>query len=402
VLSVSRLLNNRVEAADALRYGRESRRLPPHLLHYSRDKKPVVVWTSTRRCNLHCAHCYTDSLDRDYPGELTTVQALGMVDELAEFGSPVLLISGGEPLRRPDVMQVACHAVDRGMRVVLSTNGTLLTPEVALELRDIGLSYVGISIDGPPETHDRFRGARGAFEASMRGIAACQSAGLKTGLRVTLTRANQHSLPWIFDLLVQHDIHRLCIYHLAPTGRGSRLKDFALNHEETRRAMDLIFERTRALHDAGFEAEVLTADNHADAAYLWMDVARREPGRAGEVRELLRWNGGNQSGQAIACIDADGTVYADQFWRWRPLGNVTEQSFRDIWAESPAPLLRALRQRPERLPDRCRACRFLDVCNGNFRSRAEATTGDPWAPDPLCYLSDDEIAPAAEPVHAHH
>lgn len=398
MLSVSRLVNGTVTEGDALRYERHSKRLPSHLLHYSVDKKPVVVWTSTHRCNLHCAHCYTDSFDREYPGELTTDEALTLVDDLADFGSPVLLISGGEPFRRPDVETVAEYAIGRGMRVVFSTNGTLVTPERAQRLAQMGVSYVGISIDGRPETHDHFRGSLGAFDASMRAVAACREAGLKTGLRFTLTKANQADLPWLFDLMVERDVRRLCVYHLAPTGRGGRIQKFAPTAEETRAALDLIVERTRALAAEGFETEVLTADNHADAAYLWMTIARDEPERAGSVWQLLQWNGGNQSGEAIACVDSDGSIYADQFWRWRSLGNVRERPFSETWAVDPPPLLRELRDRAARLPERCRACRFLSVCNGNFRSRAEAITGDVWAADPFCYLTDAEIS--GEPVGA--
>jgi Fe-coproporphyrin III synthase len=392
MLSVSRLLTGRVEEADALRYGRDSARLPSHLLHFSADKRPVVVWTSTRRCNLHCGHCYTDSFDRDYPDELSTSEALAMVDDLAAFGSPVLLISGGEPLRRADIDTVAAHAVARGMRVVLSTNGTLLTPERAAQLKAIGFSYVGISIDGPPDSHDRFRGTRGAFGASMAGIRACRDAGIKAGLRFTLTNHNQHDLPWLFDLMEAEGVGRLCIYHLAPTGRGARLKGFVPSLAETRAAMDYVFDRVLRMAQTGFESEVLTADNHADAAYLWMRVLREAPARAQSVWRLLEWNGGNRSGQAIGCIDADGSVYADQFWRWRPLDSIRERPFSAIWSEDPPTLLRDLRDRTGRLPGRCQDCRFLPLCNGNFRSRAEATTGDAWGADPLCYLTDKETA----------
>ncbi|MEX2031974.1 MAG: radical SAM protein, partial [Dehalococcoidia bacterium] len=331
MLGVSRLLTGTVSEGDALRFGRRSGALPPHLLHYSEDKRPVVVWTSTRRCNLHCAHCYTDSHDRDYPGELTTLEAFGMVDGLADAGVPVLLISGGEPLRRSDLLDVARYARSRAMRVVLSTNGTLLTPAVAGQLAEIGVSYVGISIDGPPEVHDRFRGLRGAFEASMRGVDACRDAGLRVGLRVTLTKSNLADLPWLFDLMEKRDVPRLCIYHLAPTGRGARIQDFVPTHEETRAALDYDFERLLDMHARGLEPEVLTADNHADAAYLWMHLARTQPERADEVQTLLQWNGGNGSGRAIAAVDANGDVYADQFWRWRPLGNVRDSSFSEIW-----------------------------------------------------------------------
>lgn len=392
MLSVSRLLTGTATESDALRYGRQSGRLPSHLLHYSEDKRPVVVWTSTRRCNLHCAHCYTDSHDRAYPGELSTSEALAMVDRLAEASVPVLLISGGEPLRRPDLLEIAAHARERGLRVVLSTNGSLITPETAFALADIQVSYVGISIDGRPEIHDRFRGMRGAFDASMRGIEACRDAGLKVGLRVTLTKSNLDDLPWLFDLMEEREVPRLCIYHLAPTGRGAKIQDFTPSHDDTRRALDVVFDRVLSMHQRGLEPEVLTADNHADAAYLWMHIGRTQPERQASVATLLRWNGGNGSGRAIAAVDADGTVYADQFWRWRPLGNIRTQSFEEIWDTRPAPLLQDLRDRRERLPDRCQGCRFLDFCNGNFRSRTEAVTGDTWGMDPLCYLTDEEVS----------
>lgn len=394
MLSVSRLLTDRDEQADVLRYGRQSRRLPSHLLHYSADKRPVVVWTSTHRCNLHCVHCYTDSRDREYSGELTTAEAISMVDDLADFGSPVLLISGGEPLRRPDIEDVARHAISRGMRVVLSTNGTLLTPERAARFAELGVSYVGISIDGRPSTHDQFRGMQGAYEASVNALRACRDAGLKTGLRFTLTKHNQADLPWLFELMEAEGIHRLCVYHLAPTGRGARIQQFAPTASETRAALDRIFDRVESWNTQGQDVELLTADNHADAGYLWMRVQRTHPDRAQATWEMLKWNGGNQSGTAIACIDADGAVYADQFWRWREIGNVRERAFSDIWSSSPPPLLRELRDRAGRLPTRCQECRFLPICNGNFRSRAEAVTGDMWGEDPFCYLTDEEVSSA--------
>jgi radical SAM protein with 4Fe4S-binding SPASM domain len=391
MLSLSRLLTDRVEEADVLRYQRHSAQLPSHLLHYSEDKRPVVVWTSTHRCNLHCVHCYTDSRDREYPGELTTDEAFAMVDDLAAFGSPVLLISGGEPLRRPDIEEVAAHAVSRGMRVVLSSNGTLLTPERAARLADIGISYVGISIDGRPSTHDRFRGMQGAYDASLSALRSCREAGIKTGLRFTLTKANQDDLPWLFDLMEAEDIRRLCVYHLAPTGRGAKIQQFAPTHEETRSALDYMFRRVEEWWAEGHECELLTADNHADSAYLWLHINRTSPERAAAARTLLEWNGGNQSGSAIACVDSDGSVYADQFWRWRPLGNVRERAFSEIWGDDPPELLQQLRTREARLPQRCQDCRFSDLCNGNFRSRAEAITGDLWGDDPFCYLTDAEV-----------
>jgi len=392
MLGVAQLLTGEVTEGDALRYGRESARLPSKLLHYSKDKRPVVVWTSTRTCNLHCGHCYTDSHDEAYEDELSTAEALAMVDDLADFGSPVLLISGGEPLRRRDLLTVAAHARGRGMRVVISTNGTLITPSVAEQLAEAGVSYVGISIDGRPANHDKFRGMKGAFDASMRAIEACKDAGLKVGLRFTLTRTNRLDLPWLFDLMEERGVPRLCVYHLAPTGRGARLKGFVPSVEETRESMDLIFDRTLELAKRGLHPDVLTADNHADAAYLSLRIARTDPERGESVHRLLSWNGGNGSGKAIACIAPNGDVYPDQFWRWRTVGNIRKRPFSSIYGDDPPELLRQLRDRVNLLPERCQSCAFLDVCNGNFRSRAEATTGDTWGMDPLCYLTDDEVS----------
>jgi radical SAM protein with 4Fe4S-binding SPASM domain len=251
---------------------------------------------------------------------------------------------------------------------------------------------VGISIDGRPATHDKFRGQAGAFAASMEAVEACRDAGLRTGLRFTLTKANQGDLPWLLELMEERKVPRLCIYHLAPSGRGGRIGQFAPTGAETRAALDLLFDYAERSAAAGRAAEILTADNHVDNAYLWMRVAERQPDRAEEVWQLLEWNGGNQSGQAIACVDSDGTVYPDQFWRWQGVGNVRAQSFEAIWSTNPRPLLRELRDRRSRLPQRCQGCRFVSICNGNFRSRAEATTGDRWGEDPFCYLSDEEIA----------
>jgi len=395
MLSISRLLSDTSAQSDTLRYGRHSAKLPAHLLHYSEDKKPVVVWTSTRRCNLHCMHCYTDSTNKPHPDELSTSEAIAMVDDLADYGSPVLLISGGEPLSRPDVTDVAGHAVSRGMRVVFSTNGTQIDEAWIQKFADIGISYVGISIDGRPETHDKFRGQRGAFDRSLAALEACRDAGIRTGLRFTITRANQQDRPWVFSLMAERNIPRLCVYHLAPSGRGARIAEYAPSIEETRDALDVIFDETEALTAAGYQPEVLTADNHCDAAYLWMRVAERQPEHADDVWRLLEWNGGNQSGRAIACIDAERSIYADQFWRWRPLGNVREAPFSTTWDVDPPQLLRDLRNRRSLLPQRCQDCRFVTVCNGNFRSRAEATTGDTWGADPFCYLSDEEVARVA-------
>lgn len=390
MLSVSRLLNGSVRPDDALRYGRASNRGPAHLLHYSRDKKPVVVWNVTQRCNLHCAHCYSGSYDRAYPGELTTAEGLSLIADLAEFGVPTLLFSGGEPLMRPDLLQLASAARDAGLRTVLSTNGTRLDAERAQDVADAGFSYVGISIDGIGPLHDKMRGSRGAFDSAVAGIRAAQSVGLRTGIRFTIHGLNRHQLGAVFELAESEGVDRLCVYHLAYAGRGERMRRFDLPPAETRKAVDEIFDRSAALWRSGSEMEVLTVDNPVDGVALLMRLQETEPVRAGEVERLLRWNGGNQSGIAIACVDPKGNVHPDQFSWDVTVGNVRDQRFAEIWGKDNA-ALRPYRKRPRELDGRCRHCRHYDICNGGLRVRAESAEGYFGASDPACYLSDAEI-----------
>jgi 12,18-didecarboxysiroheme deacetylase len=391
MIGISKLYCGTVEPSDALRYGRLSKDLPSHLLQFSADKKPVVVWNVTRACNLKCIHCYAHAVRRSRETELTTEQAKNMIDDLAQFGVPVLLFSGGEPLVRPDLVELARYAVAKGMRAVISTNGTLITREKAEELKSVGLSYVGVSLDGMEAINDQFRGKKGAFREAMEGIRNCQEAGLKVGLRFTINRMNMDEVSRIFDLLEASNIPRVCFYHLVYAGRGSDLIDQDLGHEETRKVVDLIMDRTKDLHDRGMAKEVLTVDNHADGPYLYLRMLRQRDPRAEEVLSLLKMNEGNNSGRGIGCISWDGSVYADQFWRHCSFGNILEKPFSKIWTDLSNPLMAKLKDKKRYVKGRCASCQWLDICGGNFRVRAEAATGDLWAPDPACYLSDEEI-----------
>ena len=392
MIGISKLYCGTVEPSDALRYGRKSERLPSDLLQFSKDKKPVVVWNCTRRCNLNCVHCYSRSKDRTYAGELTTDEARVMIDDLAAFGAPVLLFSGGEPLLRKDLFELAQYAVDKGMRAVISTNGTRIDQPTARRLKSIGLSYVGISLDGMEQTNDAFRGKKGAFAAAMQGIENCQEAGLKVGLRFTINRQNADQVGLLFDLIEKRGIPRVCFYHLVYSGRGSELVEQDLDHEQTRRMVDYIIDRTARLHRDGRLTEVLTVDNHADGVHLYNRLLRENPDRAAKVLELLSYNEGNNTGRGIGCISWDGEVYPDQFWRNRSLGNIRTQPFSKIWTDETNDFLMKLKDKRPHLTGRCASCRWVDVCGGNFRARAEAVSGDPWADDPACYLTDEEIA----------
>lgn len=392
MIGISKLYCGTVEPSDALRYGRDSAKLPSHLLQFSSDKRPVVVWNITRRCNLKCIHCYAHANETTSKDELSTEEGKKLIDDLAGFGVPVILFSGGEPLVRKDLPELASYAVEKGMRAVISTNGTLITDNVAKELKDIGLSYVGISLDGTEKVNDRFRGVKGAFNSAINGIKSCKKAGIKVGLRFTVNNHNGNEIPAIFDILEDMDIPRVCFYHLVYAGRGSKMIEEDLSHEKSREIVDLIIDKTRSLHERGKPKEVLTVDNHADGPYLYLRLLKEDPDRAAEVLKLLEMNDGNNSGRGIGCVSWDGEVYADQFWRHYSFGNIKEKPFSEIWTDTSEPLMKKLKEKKKHVKGKCASCRWLDICGGNFRVRAEAATGDLWAPDPACYLTEEEIA----------
>ncbi len=393
MIGISKLYCGAVEASDPLRYGRESDKLPSHLLQFSKDKKPVVVWNMTKRCNLRCVHCYALAEGEDHRGnELSTEEGKGLIDDLAQFGVPVILFSGGEPLLREDLPELIDHAVKKGVRAVISTNGTLITEEKARRFAGSSLSYIGISLDGIGDVNDLFRGKKGAFEKALAGVRNAKKTGIKVGLRFTINRRNYKEIPKIFDLIEQEDIERACFYHLVYSGRGSKLRDDDLAHDEARRVVDYIMDRTKEFFDKGKPIEVLTVDNHSDGPYVYMRLQQEDPARAKEVYELLMMNEGNASGVGIGCVDEEGNVHADQFWRHYSFGNVRERPFSEIWMDTNNELMAKLKEKKKYVKGRCAQCRWLAVCGGNFRVRAEAATGDVWAEDPQCYLTDQEIA----------
>jgi radical SAM protein with 4Fe4S-binding SPASM domain len=383
MIGVSRLYCGVQESSDHIRYGR-----------HGRQRRPIVVWNCTRRCNLACAHCYASACSSAADDELDGRHARAMIDDLAAFGAPVLLFSGGEPLMRPNVLDLAAYSAGRGLRTVLSTNGTLIDASMARRLAEAGVAYVGISLDGLEPVNDAFRGRAGAFAAALAGIEHCMAAGVKVGLRLTLSRRNFSQLAGIFDLIEHRRVPRVCFYHLVYSGRGDAMRADDLTHQQMRDAMDQILARTAAMHAAGRPTQVLTVDNHADGAYLYLRLLRENPARAAEAMDLLRRNGGNGTGQTIGCVSWNGDILPDQFWRQHVLGNVRARPFSQVWADESQPLLAAMRRRDALLHGRCTRCRFMDICNGNFRARAESA-GDMWGDDPACYLSDQEIAPQA-------
>jgi len=360
------------------------------------SNRPIVVWNTTKSCNLSCVHCYFDARAKKDKDELTTEQAKAMIDDLALFGAPVLLFSGGEPFMRADLFELGKYALSKGLRTVISTNGTLISKDTAEKIKDAGFSYVGISLDGLEEVNDKFRKERGAFKKTLQGIRNCRSIDVRAGLRFTINKHNFRDIPGIFDLAEEEGIQRVCFYHLVYSGRGSAMIKEDLTQQQSRDTMDLIFERAIGLGQKNMDTEILTVDNHTDGVYLYLYLKKKDKIRAQEALKLLKINGGNKSGIGIADVDNLGFVHPDQFWRHYSLGNVKHKNFSAIWSDESNELLKNLRSRLALLKGKCGRCNFKDICAGNFRVRAEAFYGDVWQEDPACYLSEEEITSVRE------
>lgn len=394
MLSVSNLLCGQRAGNEALRYGHVRRGGAAVGAAGGADvPRPVVVWGLTKACNLRCVHCYASATPGPAPGELSYAEGVALLDDLRDFGVPAVLFSGGEPLARPDALRLIDYAQFVGLNCTLSTNGLLIDDEVADTLAELGLRYVGISLDGAAARHDRLRGKKGAFEHSVAAIDRCRARGIKVGVRFTLSALNLSDLDAVFDVCLERGVERLCVYHLAYAGRGGNLQDVDLTARQTRAAVDRIVQRTGEAAAAGRRLEVLTVGNHADAAYLLLKLEAEAPHRRAEVEALLRGTGGNRSGCNVASIDPVGGVHYDQFSWHYACGNVRDRPFSEIWSSVADGRLKVLRDRAGHLPARCQGCRFVEVCNGNLRTRAEAATGDWLGQDPGCYLTDEEIAP---------
>lgn len=358
---------------------------------------PVVIWNLIRRCNLNCIHCYSLSADVDFPGELSTEEVFRVMDDLKAFRVPVLILSGGEPLLRPDIFAISTRAKAMGFYVGLSSNGALIDAATAERIAEIGYDYVGVSLDGIGEVHDRFRRQPGCFDRSLAGIRLCHERGIKVGLRFTVTERNVKSLPLMLDLMEEERIDKFYLSHLVYAGRGNRYRGDDAYHRTTREVMDLLFERCWRHVQEGRHTEFVTGNNDADGAYFLFWVKERFPERAEHIRAKLEAWGGNASGVNVANIDNLGNVHPDTFWWHYSLGNVRQRPFGEIWQDLSDPIMAGLKAQPRRIAGRCGGCQWFGICGGNTRVRAMQLTGDPWAEDPACYLTDAEIGVTPAP-----
>ena len=356
---------------------------------------PVVIWNLIRRCNLRCKHCYSISGDVNFPGELSTEEVFEVMDDLKRFRVPVLILSGGEPLLRRDILDISHRAKAMGFYTGLSTNGALIDVHNIGAIADIGYDYVGVSLDGIGSTHDAFRGKEGAFKASLGGVRLCREQGIKVGLRFTMTVDNHGELPELLALADTEGVDKFYLSHLVYAGRGNKNRADDTAWEITRGSMERLFETAWSYVERGVEKEFVTGNNDADGVFLYFWVKKHFPEAADHIRaKLVQW-GGNASGVNVANIDNLGNVHPDTFWWHYTLGNVRERPFSEIWPDTSDPIMAGLKRRPRRIGGRCGQCRFFDACGGNTRVRAMQLTGDPWAEDPACYLTDEEIGVAA-------
>lgn len=353
--------------------------------------KPVVIWNLTRTCNLRCRHCYAASADVPFPGELSHDQAMSVLEDLSAFGIPALILSGGEPLSRFDFFPLAERARVLGFRhLSLSTNGTKVAENID-RIADLAFDYVGISLDGIGQMNDWFRGVDGAFEAALAGVRACKARGVKVGLRFTITEDNADMLPAMIDLCDAEGVDKFYLSHLVYAGRGNKNRGEDTQRARTRKAMDHLIDRAWVAVAEDQPLEIVTGNNDADAVWFLRWVERNFPSqRTAHVAQHLEAWGGNSSGLGVANIDPQGKVHPDTYWSDYTVGSVKETPFSALWTGAD-PMLATLRQRPRPLKGRCGACALKDICGGNTRIRALQVTGDPWAEDPACYLTNAEI-----------
>jgi len=357
---------------------------------------PVVIWNLIRRCNLTCKHCYATSADKDFPGELDTSQVYEVMDDLKSFGVPVLILSGGEPLMRPDIFELSHHAKDMGFYVGLSTNGTLIDENNIDQIAQVGYDYVGISIDGMRETHDMFRRKQGSYDEALRGIRLCQQAGIKVGLRFTLTQDNKQDLPGLLKLMDDENVDKFYLSHLNYAGRGNKNRGDDLHHKMTRAAMDLLFETSWNDVITGKKREFVTGNNDADGVYLLLWMRKNMPQHADYIESMLNRWGGNSSGVNISNIDNVGNVHPDTMWWDYTIGSVKQRPFSEIWKDTSDPLMAGLKQQDRPVEGRCAICKYRSICGGNSRTRAWQISGNFWAEDPGCYLENAEIGVDAD------
>jgi len=367
-----------------------------NLLKSSLEGKPsrvldgsIAIWNFTNRCNLSCLHCYSRA-DLDAVDALSTGDIMETLPKLKENGVKFIIFSGGEPLTRKDIYEIADKCHDLGIITYLSTNGLYTKQSNAKKILDT-FDYVGISIDGSPEVHDTFRGLKGAFEESMKAVDLLNSYNqTKVGIRFTLTKDTHDDLGFIFDLAEKHNIPKIYISHLVYSGRGLDNLKMDISKEQRLKAVNFIIDKAFEYQENGTDIEIVTGNMEMDAILFFERFSHKYPHLSEDMRDRLVSWGGNSAGRKLLNIDSFGSVKPDPFFP-ETIGNILTEEFSDIWTNHPVPLLKKLRTHPREISGKCHTCEQIDICNGGSRSRAYAIYDDMWAEDPSCYLSDKQM-----------
>ncbi len=349
----------------------------------------IAIWNFTNRCNLSCLHCYSKA-DLDSIDVLSRDMIMDTLPKLKANGVKFLIFSGGEPLTRKDLFDIADRCKELGIITYLSTNGLYVKESNAKKILDT-FDYIGISIDGSEEVHDKFRGLKGSFRESMKAVDLLNSYNLtKVGIRFTITKDTYDDLEFIFELAESHNIPKIYISHLVYSGRGLDNLEIDLTKEQRIKAVNYILDKAFFYHESCKDIEIVTGNMEMDAILFLDRFSRQYPNLADEMKKrLIEW-GGNSAGRKLLNIDSEGYVKPDPFFPLK-IGNIIKEDFSDIWSDKPTEVLKKLRVHPRELGGRCSSCTYLDICNGGSRSRAYAIYGDLWAEDPSCYLSDELI-----------
>jgi len=347
----------------------------------------IAIWNFTNRCNLACHHCYSYA-DPNQEDFLTTDFILDAIDALKRGGIRFVIFSGGEPLIRRDIFDIAQAMREQGIITYLSTNGLYINEKNVDRIIDT-FNYIGISIDGIEAVHDRFRGMEGAYRKSLDAIALIQKHGGNAGIRFTITDETKENLYDIFDLAERIGVDKIYISHLVYSGRGLENLKIDISKEERRKFVEFIIDKAFQYHEEGRDIDVVTGNMEMDAILFLEKFSEKYPQLRDEMLRRLRNWGGNSAGRKLVNIDWMGNVKPDPFFPVT-IGNMTERPFDEIWLDKENELLTKLREHPRKLSGKCADCGVIDICNGGSRSRAWAIHGDLWAEDPSCYLSERE------------
>ncbi len=380
MINFSRLLKVRETARDVKKHhNKRADEVPKHLIRYANVKAPMVIWNITRKCNFSCKMCHLGSALEAESDELTTQEALEFIDQMASIKVPMVSVYGGEPLTRDDFFTLAGHAHKKGLRIILSSNASLITEKTAREIAESGISYVGIDMDGFSQMGDVMDVIAG-LEKALTVMGHLRDAGVGYGVRITIGSFNLPEMPSIIKAIENSGLKRFAVC------QHFEGRDWKVVKEERRGIIDYLIDYAMKNPDM----EVVTEQLYDDGVYLLQRVAERNPELAAEMEKLLARQGGCPAGDRIVNVDYLGNVHLCPYWNGRTIGNIREKKLSDICFDDGNDILARMSDKTQYLKGRCGRCVHNHLCRG-CGARAEEMCGDPFGSDPACYLTEEEI-----------